>query len=721
MNAETAGPALVALSNRLPVQIRTRKGKVQVDRAPGGLVSALGPALASRGGAWVGWPGSPLRPDVKLGEGFDYRLVPVELSQTEVRRFYAGFTNGTLWPLLHSFPTRMQIDRKNWAVYQEVNARFAQAALEVAPQDALFWIHDYQLLRVAPHLRAARPDARIAFFLHVPFPHYDVFRILPWDRHMLRGMLDCDLIGFHCKGYAQNFMDCVDRLLGERVDRETGKVEHGQRTVTVAAFPLGIDCERQREWAQAAPRRERVAEKIVLGVDRLDYTKGLPERIHAFERLLALHSEYHERVVLIQIAEPSREQVPEYQRLKREVDELVGRVNGRFATSRWTPIRYLHRSVKPEELAGLYRDADVALVTPLRDGMNLVAKEFVVSQVDEPGVLVLSHLAGAAESMREALRVNPYDVDQVAGTLHLALSMDATERRTRIGPLQKRELRHDVHEWVEENLRTVTAPLVPIRPLEAEDFRAWLEDFLAGKRLALFLDFDGTLAEIVDHPRDARMSAPMHEALLRCQARSDTEIAIVSGRALEDLRRVVDTPDLVLVGNHGLQIDGPDMDHFVHPDLSHFEPRLKDLARALMKRAPKGVWVEEKGASLTLHYRAAAARLHEQIAERTHEIVRDAGFQARDAIFAVEARAPTGWDKGQAVMHVLRLRHGPAWSENLRAVYVGDDETDEDAFRALQGLGITYCVGRAERATLASHRLPDVPAVETLLRWIATR
>jgi trehalose 6-phosphate synthase/phosphatase len=721
MSAETTGPAIVALSNRLPVQIRTRKGKPQVDRAPGGLVSALGPALASRGGAWVGWPGAPLAPDIKLGEGFDYELVPVALSHAEVRRFYAGFNNGTLWPLLHSFPTRMQIDRKSWAVYEGINARFAETALEVASEDALFWIHDYQLLRVAPHLRAARPGARIAFFLHIPFPNYDVFRILPWDRDMLRALLDCDLIGFHCRGYAQNFLDCVERLLGGRVDRETGKVEHGQRTVTVAAFPLGIDCERQRDWALAAPRRERGPEKIVLGVDRLDYTKGLPERIHAFERFLEIHPEHLERVVLLQIAEPSREQVPEYQRLKREVDELVGRVNGRFATSRWTPIRYLHRSVKPEDLAGLYRDADVALVTPLRDGMNLVAKEFVVSQVDEPGVLVLSHLAGAAESMREALQVNPYDADKVADALHLAITMDATERRARMSALQKRERKRDVHAWVDQNLSTVTAPLVPIRPLEAEDFRAWLDEFLRGKRLALFLDFDGTLAPIVDHPKDARMSGPMHEAVLRCQRRLDTEISIVSGRSLQDLAKVIETPDLGLVGNHGLEIDGPGLDHFVHPDLPHFEPRLKELARTLTKGAAKGVWVEEKGASLTVHYRAAAPRYHAQIAARAHEIVRNAGFQARDAICAVEARAPTGWDKGQAVLHVLRLRHGPAWSEDLRAVYVGDDETDEDAFRALQGLGITFCVGRAERPTLASHRLPDVPAVETLLRWIAAR
>jgi trehalose 6-phosphate synthase/phosphatase len=721
MNAETMGPALVALSNRLPVQIRTRKGEVQVERSPGGLVSALGPALDARGGAWVGWPGGQLPPNLELGKSFDFRLVPVPLSQAEVRRFYSGFSNGTLWPLLHSFATRMVIDRKAWAVYEDVNTRFAEAALAVAPDDAQFWIHDYHLLRVAKHLRAARPDARIAFFLHVPFPNYDLFRILPWDREMLRALLDCDLIGFHCKGYAQNFLECVDRLLGERVDHRAGKVEHGRRTVTVGAFPLGIDCDRQREWALAAPQRERGAEKLVLGVDRLDYTKGLPERIQAFERLLELHPEHLERVVLLQIAEPSREQVTEYQRLKREVDELVGRVNGRFATSRWTPIRYLHRSVTQQELAGLYRDADVALVTPLRDGMNLVAKEFVVSQVDEPGVLILSHLAGAAESMYEALRVNPYDADRVAEALHLALQMDVNARSARMSALQNRERRHDLHAWVDQNLSTVAAPLVPIRPLEPDDIQAWLADFLDDKRLALFLDFDGTLAEIVDHPKDARMSPAMLRALKATLARSDTEIAVVSGRSLEDLRRLIDFPGLTLVGNHGLEIEGPEMGHFVHPDLPHFEPRLKELAHQLEEGAVEGVWVERKGASLTLHYRAADMAQHADIAARAQEAVREAGFQAREAICAVEARAPIGWDKGQAVLQVLRLRHGIAWSEDLRAVYVGDDDTDEDAFRALQGLGITFCVGRAERPTLASHRLPDVPAVGTLLRWIARR
>jgi trehalose 6-phosphate synthase/phosphatase len=714
----------VVVSNRLPVSVHTRRGQTRLERAPGGLVAALDPALRERGGTWVGWPGGALPPGTELeglGRELGYRLVPVPLSQAELKRFYLGFANGTLWPLLHSFPTRMALERAQWETYEDVNRRFAAAASALAAGHEVFWIHDFHLMRVAPHLRRERPDARIAFFLHVPFPAYDLFRILPWDREVLRGLLACDLVGFHCPGYAANFLDCAERLLGARVDRETGKVEHGERTVTIGAFPLGIDCDRYAKWASEAPPREPEGERIVLGVDRLDYTKGLPEKIRAFGRLLELHPEHRERVVLLQIAEPSRDQVAEYQRLKRQVDELVGNVNGRFATKGWTPIRYLHRSIPPEELAGIYRDAEVALVTPLRDGMNLVAKEYVICQLDEPGVLVLSRLAGAAETMQEALRVNPYNTDQVAAALHQALGMDATERTARMRALQRRERRSGVHVWLETFLRTANAPLERIRPLGAGDFARWLGAFCRGQHLALFLDFDGTLVEIAPHPKKVQMSPSMSEALLACAERADTELAIVSGRALADVRELIPLPGALVVGNHGLEIEGPGVASFTHPDLPHFAERLDELAQELRAGAETGVWVEEKGASLTLHYRDADAALQPQIVERVRDTVRRAGFQAREAICAVEARPPTGWDKGHAVLHVLRARHGPAWSENVRVVYVGDDETDEDAFRALAGLGITFRVGRAERPTLASHRLPNVAAVETLLRWIAAR
>jgi trehalose 6-phosphate synthase/phosphatase len=614
----------------------------------------------------------------------------------------------------------MELDHEDWVAYETVNRRFAAAA--AASEDAdLVWIHDYQLMRVAPHLRRARAETRIAFFLHVPFPHFDLFRLLPWDRELLRGLLACDLVGFHCADYAANFMDCAERLLGSRVDREAGKIEHGERTVTVGVFPLGIDTARFAKLAEGAPDREAVDPRIVLGVDRLDYTKGIPEKIVAFERLLELHPEHLEHVVLLQIAEPSRDELPEYQRLKRQVDELVGRVNGRFSTSRWTPIRYLRRSIPPEELAGLYRDADVALVTPLRDGMNLVAKEYVASQTREPGALILSLLAGAAESMQEALHVNPYNVDAVVAALDEALKMDAAERTERIRALQQRERRHDVHAWLARFLERAVAPVAGIRPYEPRDFAAWLRRAAEGQRIALFLDFDGTLAEIASHPSQVSMRDSTVSALAACAARKDTDIAIVSGRALSDLQTFVPLPGAVLVGNHGLEIAGGGLAPFLHPDLPHFEVRLRELAKSLTEICPPGCWVEDKTASLTVHFRNAEPTQQAEVAARARNAARDAGFQARDALCAVEIRPPTDWDKGDAVLHVLRSLHGRAWSESVEAVYVGDDETDEDAFRALQGLGVTFRVGRAEHPTFATHRVPNVAAVEQLLNWIATR
>jgi trehalose 6-phosphate synthase/phosphatase len=711
---------LLVVSNRLPFTVFRERGRLRIERSTGGLVAALEPALRRRGGAWLGWSGGGLPPEA-AGDGLSFRIIGVSLTRREVQGYYHGFSNRALWPLLHSFPTRMTLDPEDWRVYEEVNRRFAKLAAAAAGPEDLVWIHDYHLMRVAPSLRRLGHQARIAFFLHVPFPPADLFRVLPWDRELLRGLLACDLVGFHCARYASNFLDCAEQILGSRVDRERGQVEHGQHTVLVAAFPLGIDYELFARRARDAPEGRAQSERIVLGVDRLDYTKGLPEKIRAFERLLELHPEHRERIVLLQIAEPSRGAVAEYRRAKRELDELVGRVNGRFGTSRWTPVRYLYRHFDPEELAQLYRDAEVALVTPLRDGMNLVAKEYVACQVGEPGVLVLSELAGAADSMHEAIRVNPYHCDALAESLHQALVMDPAERTARMRALQRRERRGDVHAWLDALLRAAASPPARFRPVQAADVAVWLEPDLAGARAALFLDYDGTLTQIARHPSEACLSEGMHDALAACAKRDDTEVTVVSGRALADLRGRLPLPGLAYAASDGLEIEGPGLTRFAHPDLPHFAERTRELARALGGVDEPGVWLEEKGASLTLHYREAAPDAHGRIAESAREIVLAAGFQARDAPCALEARPPTGWDKGRAVFHVLRARHGPEWPEQLGVVYAGDDETDEDAFRALEGLAITFRVGQADRPTGAVRRLPDLDAVETLLRWVARR
>jgi trehalose 6-phosphate synthase/phosphatase len=721
--SDPTAPPIAIASNRLPFSFqRTSKG-LERRHSPGGLVAALEPMLSKRGGTWVGWPGIVPRAGENIDTGgASYGIAPVLLSESEVARYYHGFSNRTLWPLFHSMSDRARFDGRDYEAYAKVNERFADAVLESAPDAGLVWLHDYHLMLAPRRIRAKSAERPLAFFLHIPFPPYDMFRLLPWAREILRSVLACDLVGLHVNGYAENFLDCAERVLGARVHRETKCVEYGDRTTRVEAFPIGIEFDTFEKLAHEAPAtREIREERVVLGADRLDYTKGIPERIRAFARLLERFPDLREKVVLLQLAVPSRSQVYEYRELKREIDELVGNVNGRFATASWSPVRYLYRSYRHEQLAALYRDADVALVTPLRDGMNLVAKEFVACQVADPGVLVLSTLAGAADTMREAVLVNPYDIDGTALAIHRALGMDVNERAARISALRAREREHDLDAWTVSFIEAATVGPAAVQPLSDADFVAWLGHFLRHHRLALFLDYDGTLTPLSDHPDQARLSPAMRAALQSCARRPDTDVTIVSGRSLEGVRQAVGEQMLTYAGNHGLEIEGHHIGHFEHEDLIHYRARSEALADQLDSIASHGAWTERKGPTLTFHYRAVPEPLREGLVQDASAHITEAGYQPRSAHCAVEARPPIGWDKGRAVLHVLRARYGPSWSETARVVYVGDDQTDEDAFRVLAGLGQTFRVGSADTPTEATRRLPDVEAVASLLEWIGRR
>jgi trehalose 6-phosphate synthase/phosphatase len=722
VSAQGERPIVIA-SNRLPFTLlRESTGRLAQRPSSGGLVTALEPVLRRRGGTWVGWPGIETEAGDEIPQPADYRVHPVAVSTEEADRYYDGFSNGTLWPLFHSFPERASFDPADFATYAAVNERFATAMSSVAREAEVVWIHDYHLMLAAESLRQLEPDSRLAFFLHVPFPPFDLFRLLPWDREILRGLLACDLIGFHVDGYRTNFLDCVERRLGARVDRRTNVVFHGDRAIQVGVFPIGIDFEEFESSAEESEGQPEVtSERLILGVDRLDYTKGIPERIRAVGRLLEQHPEYREQIVFLQIAVPSRGEVSEYQTLKREIDELVGQVNGHFATSRWSPIRYLHRSVPKKRLTALYRDADVCLVTPLRDGMNLVAKEFVASQIADPGVLVLSNMAGAAETMHEALNVNPYNLDEVAESIHRALNMEEPERRVRMEALRRRERRKDVHSWVNSFLEAASSERTTVAPLTGDELDSWLSAFLRRPRIALFLDYDGTLAALVAEPSQAKMTESMRDALERCVAHPDVDVTIVSGRALDDVRAMVDLSGITYAGNHGLEIEGPGFDGFRHEDLIHYEQRTAALAEALQEVATSGAWTEAKGPTLTFHVRRVPLDQRRELIDRARAIIIGAGFQARDAHAALEGQPPIGWDKGRAVLHVLRARYGPDWSERVRVIYAGDDQTDEDAFRFLSGLARTFRIGPADTPTAAQHRIPDVESVRTFVDWIARR
>jgi trehalose 6-phosphate synthase/phosphatase len=449
---------ILAVSAAMPVELRRGRHGFETRPATGGLVSTLGPVLRKRGGGWLGGVACDAEREVDVLSGADYHIAALPLRAAELEGYLHGFADCTLWPLLHSFPLRTRFEPRDWEAYRSVNQRFARAAEARAPERGLVWFHDHHLMLAPLQLRLRRPELPIAFFLHVPFPPYDVFRLLPWRREILEGLLAADFLGFQVEGYAANFADCAERLLGARVDREHGSVETGRGRTRVGAVPIGIDFDRFAGLAREGERPRGLPERFLLAADRLEHTKGIPERIRMMERLLERHPEHRERITLLQIAVPARAPGSGHRELKREIDELVGRVNGRFASSTWSPIRYLHHAFSQAELAAFYRHADVALATPLRDGMNLVAKEFVACRVDEPGVLVLSELAGAAESMREALLVNPHDVDGTAEVVHTALGLAPEERAWRMRALRDRERQHDVHAWLADFLDAAAAP-----------------------------------------------------------------------------------------------------------------------------------------------------------------------------------------------------------------------------------------------------------------------
>ncbi len=721
---------LVLVSNRLPFCAERRGSALTFTRAVGGLVSALEPVLRTRGGVWIGWPGIT-REEADVAGGLDLphdpdiRYEPVPLTEREVSLYYAGFSNRTLWPLFHYFVGRTHIDAATWQAYDAVNQRFAKRAAPFARQGALVWVQDYQLLRMPHHLRELVPGARIASFLHIPFPGSDLLRVLPWSRHLMRGMLAADVVGFHVDSYADHFLDSAARLLGCDVDRAAGVVQFDGRAVSVVVDPISIDAGFVSTVARSAGARTRPADRVreILGVDRLDYTKGIYERMLAIERLLERWPTYRGRVVFTQLLVPSREHVAEYSDLKRQIDETVGRINGRFSEAGWTPIRYLVRSLPQDELIPLYRGADVALVTPLRDGMNLVAKEYVMAQATLSGVLVLSEMAGAAEELPEAVIVNPFDIGAVAAGLHRALSMPADERRARMSALRDRVRTHDVHAWVRDFLaaahRAFAHPAPPASPVD--QVRRRLTPWLAARPSAMvFLDFDGTLTPIVERPEDARLAARTRAVLVQAARHSALDVVIVSGRALDDVRRRVGVPGITYVGDHGFEIEGPGVS-LRHDGVAHYRAAIERAADELEALGVPGALVERKPATVSYHLRRVPAERRAEAELAAEEIFRRLQLRMNRGKMVLEGRPPLDWHKGQAVLHVLVQRHGVDWPSRARALYIGDDVTDEGAFESLRGIGrsIQISATGSDAATAADYRLPDPASVVKLLRWLA--
>ncbi|MAC25784.1 MAG: trehalose-6-phosphate synthase [Myxococcales bacterium] len=447
---------LVVVSNRGPYR---REGGRWI-RSAGGLVAALHPMLVGRGGVWVSAKQAKDFDTVQGGPEVEYELASVRISPKLQRAFYLDISNAIIWPLLHSFPTTMAVADAPWDRYVKANELFADVTFEASKPRDLVWIHDYHLMLVPGMLRERRKRARIGWFCHVPWPPAQLFGILPWRADVLEGLLGADVLGFHTQQYVDHFLDCVDQYTDHHVDRSRGTVKLGRRIVRCLAAPIGIPVQQLQELAahedvvaELARIRKKVdGRRVILGVDRLDYTKGIPERMRAFDRFLSKNADAREEVVMVQIMVPSRTDVQAYKDLKDEIDRLVGDINGRHASTGRIPLQYFFRGFDQKALFAHYRAADVALVTPLRDGMNLVAHEYVASRIDLDGVIVLSEFAGAAGFMHEAVQVNPYDVDAIASAIGEALSMPKAEQKKRMKALRSEVLELDVHRWADDFL-----------------------------------------------------------------------------------------------------------------------------------------------------------------------------------------------------------------------------------------------------------------------------
>jgi trehalose 6-phosphate synthase/phosphatase len=702
-----ADTRLTIVSNRLPVTVSTRGGQTRVTPSSGGLATGFRGAHERGSGHWIGWPGdtSALTPEQRerlRAELERKRLVPIELSADDVRLYYTGFSNGVLWPLFHYLLDRGPIEGADWDAYTRVNRTFAEAALSSARNGDLVWVHDYHLMLVPQMIREQVPDARIGFFLHIPFPAVDVFRLLPWRAEILQGLLGADLVGFHTSSYSRHFAIALRHLLDLEIAGDHAWFRG--RPIRIGTFPMGVDVERFETLAASSAvarrletiRRDAGPRQLLVGVDRLDYTKGIPRRLLAFERFLARHPERRDAVRFIQVAVPSRGEVGEYRAFRRTVNEIVGRINSTTSTIGSVPVHYLHRSVSEDTLSALYRAAVVMLVTPLRDGMYLVAKEFVATRVDEDGVLILSEFAGAADELGDALIVNPYDIDRVADAIETALAMPPEERRTRMHSLRQRVAAWTVHDWVsgfvaELELHRRTATDVPA-VLTADRMARLASELRRGSRLAILVDYDGTLVRLEDTPELARPDATLVrllDELARCR---DVDVHIVSGRGKRTLEEWLGRLPVTLWAEHALW----------RRDAMQVEWRAafkqdrawKDIVRELMKRASgrtPGSLVEDKGDSLAWHYRLSdplyadeeAARLKAAIADAfPHGEIEPVGGRK-----VVEAR-PHGAQKGLAVAAVR------AETPEARILAIGDDRTDEDMFAtALASGGVAVSVG----------------------------
>jgi len=721
---------IIIVSNRLPVTVTKRKNGLSFNPSVGGLSTGLSSFYKSYNNVtWIGWPGifserlnENERKIMETRLNREFSCHPVLLTQKDVDLYYNGFCNKTIWPLFHYFLQYTTFDKKLWYAYQQVNGIFCEKLSEIVNADDIIWIHDYHLMLLPKLIREKLPDAMIGFFLHIPFPSFEIFRVLPWRREILEGLSGADLIGFHTYSYVKHFLESVRRILG--YEHAYGEITIDNRVIKVDSFPMGIDYEK---FANAAsdPKVKKEIDKvcktlgdyrIVLSIDRLDYTKGIPQRLEAFDLFLEKYPEFKEKVIFIIVAVPSRTKVEHYRLLKKEVDELIGKINGKHGTLGWTPIRYIYRFLPFHRLAALYNIADIALVTPQRDGMNLIAKEFIASKSDSKGVLILSEMAGAAEEMGEAIIVNPNNRETIADALREALLMTEEEQIERNKAMQRRLKRYNVKRWAMDFVET----LIHIKKLQ-QDLRTkrltdeiktqLLNDYSKSNTRLIFLDYDGTLVHFMEKPEKAKPSEELMELLSSLAHQVKNEVVIISGRERETLDRWFGDLNIGLVAEHGAWIKerGGEWE-IIEPLEDTWKKEILPILELYVDRTP-GSFIEEKEFSLVWHYRNCDAELADVRVKELKDVLLNLTANLNIGIMegnkVIEIKN-TNINKGRAVLKWISKKQ---WDFILA---IGDDMTDEDVFGVLPDTAYSIKVGLG--LTRARFYIESVEKVRGLLK-----
>jgi trehalose 6-phosphate synthase/phosphatase len=707
-----ADERIIIVSNRLPVNLdQNSDGSWSTSRSAGGLVTGLKDIHEQGKSIWIGYAGCS-------GESAGYaqaievlsklNCVAVPLNTEEYDDYYNGLANSVIWPLFHYFPTYMKFDATQWLAYCAVNQKFSDAILAVAQPKDRIWIHDYHLMLLPAMLRKQSRDLKIAYFHHIPFPSSEVFRILPHRREILEGLLGADLVGFHTLDYVRHFLTSVTRLIGVDVDRD--EIRSDGRMVKAGAFPLGIDVHSVSKDAEAVSASKlfpdlnaTLANKIVfLGIDRLDYTKGIPERLKAFRCFLERYSEYVGKVVFLQVCVPSRQGVLDYIDLRTEVERIVGQINGEFGKPGYVPLQYLYQPFSPEQVKSFYQFGDVMLVTPLRDGLNLVAKEYIASRRDCRGILLLSEFAGASAEMGEALIVNPFDISMLADSMHRAVTMDDQEIQRRMQQLRARITSYNNIEWRTDFLKAwqdaSDSNQSKGRVLNERELLAVIQPLLAAERGFLFFDYDGTLVDIQKHPSLATPSQDVLHTLERLSRFPNFEIVIMTGRRTEFCDQHLHSLNVHLIAEDCAFIRYKESDHWSplvtqDGDAERIKNAVRPILESFVRRIP-GSFIEEKATGVVLHYREANMPFaHFQaldLKDSLCQLLTQTTFSAFKTRRAIEIR-PTTANKANVVERLLK-----EW-EASDAIFItaGDDQADEDMFKVHPEANLSFHVGPA--------------------------